>query len=83
MVLGAPFSSNRTVASVSGAWSIGGSGAARITISHDLRHGITGVDLPVWVLTNPAGGLAGGVRFGYRTDSRQMSMALFVSEFKL
>jgi hypothetical protein len=83
MVLGAPFSSNRTVASVSGAWSIGGNGAARITISHDLRHGITGVDLPVWVLTNPAGGLAGGVRFGYRTDSRQMSMALFVSEFKL
>ncbi len=83
MVLGAPFSSSRTVASVSGAWSIAGSGAARITISHDLRHGITGVDLPMWVLANPAGGLAGGVRFGYRTDSRQMSMALFVSEFKL
>ena len=83
MVLGAPFSSNRTVASVSGAWSIGGNGAARLTISTDLEHGVTGVDLPVWVMTNPAGGLAGGVRFGYRTDSRQMTMALFVSEFKL
>jgi hypothetical protein len=83
MVLGAPYASDRTVASVSGAWSIGGNGAARLTVSHDLRHGVTGVDLPVWVMTNPAGGLAGGVRFGYRTDLRQMSMALFVSEFKL
>lgn len=83
MVLGAPYTSDRTVASVSGAWSIGGNGAARVTVSHDVRHGVTGVDLPVWVMTNPAGGLAGGVRFGYRTDSRQMTMALFVSEFKL
>jgi hypothetical protein len=83
MVLGAPTSTDRTVASISGAWSIGGNGAARLTVSHDMHRGVTGVDLPVWVLTNPAGGLAGGVRFGYRTDSRQMTMALFVSEFKL
>ena len=52
-------------------------------IAHDLRRGVTGVDLPVWLVRNPAGGLAGGVRFGYRTDARQMTAALFVSEFKL
>jgi hypothetical protein len=83
MVLGAPRSRERAVASVSGAWSIGGAGAARLTISHDIRRAITGIDLPVWLIANPAGGLAGGVRLGYRTDSRAMTVALFVSQFKL
>jgi hypothetical protein len=83
MVLGAPRSRERAVASVSGAWSIGGMGAARLTISHDIRRAVTGIDLPVWLIANPAGGLAGGVRLGYRTDSRAMTVALFVSQFKL
>jgi hypothetical protein len=83
VVLGAPSGVERAVASVSGALSIGGNGAVRLTISRDLRHSVTGIDLPVWVMPNPAGGLAGGVRFGYRTDSRQVTVALFVSEFKL
>ena len=83
MVVGAPRSRDRAVASVSGAWSIGGTGAARLTISHDIRRSVTGIDLPVWLIANPAGGLAGGVRLGYRTDSRAMTVALFVSQFKL
>ncbi len=83
MVLGAPFTRDRTIASISGAWSVGGNGAARLTISQDLQRGTTGVDLPVWIIANAAGGLAGGVRFGYRTNSRQVTVALFVSEFKL
>jgi hypothetical protein len=83
MVPGAPRSRERAVASVSGAWSIGGNGAARLTISHDIRRAVTGIDLPVWLIANPAGGLAGGVRLGYRTDSRAMTVALFVSQFKL
>ncbi len=83
MVLGAPYNHNRTVISASGTWSIGGNAAMRLTVSQDLRHGVTGVDLPVWVMSNTAGGLAGGVRFGYRTDDRQMTIALFVAEFKL
>jgi hypothetical protein len=83
MVLGAPFARDRAIASISGAWSVGGNGAARLTISHDLRRGTTGIDLPVWMIANAGGGLAGGVRFGYRTNSRQVTVALFVSEFKL
>ncbi len=83
MVLGAPFTRARAIASVSGAWSVGGNGAVRLTISHDLRRGTTGIDLPVWMIQNAAGGLAGGVRFGYRTNSRQVTVALFLSEFKL
>lgn len=83
IVVGAPASSVKTVASVSGAWSIGGNGAVRLTLSHDVQHGVTGIDLPVWVVRNAAGGLAGGVRFGYRTDARQLTASLFVSEFKL
>ena len=83
MVIGAPSSSEKTVASISGAWSIGGNGAVRLTLSHDVRHGVTGIDMPVWLVRNAAGGLAGGVRFGYRTDARQLTASLFVSEFKL
>lgn len=83
MVLGAPYGYDRAVVSASGAWSIGGNGAMRLTVAHDLRHGVTGVDLPVWVMSNAAGGLAGGVRFGYRTDDRQLTIAVFVAEFKL
>jgi hypothetical protein len=83
MVIGAPSSVTRAVASLSAAWSIGGNAAMRLTVSQDLRNAITGVDLPVWIITNAAGGLAGGVRFGYRTDARQATVALFVSEFKL
>jgi hypothetical protein len=83
MVIGEPSTIARAVASVSGAWSVGGSGAARLTISRDLRNGVTGFDLPVWVIANAAGGLAGGVRFGYRTDAKQTTLTLFVSEFKL
>jgi hypothetical protein len=83
LVVGAPRGRERAVASLSGAWSIGGNAAARLTISHDVRRGVTGIDLPVWLLQNPAGGLAGGVRLGYRTDSREMTVAMFVSQFKL
>jgi hypothetical protein len=83
IVVGAPADTGRTVASVSGAWSIGGNASARLTISYDVTHSVTGIDLPVWVVRNAAGGLAGGVRFGYRTDARQVTAALFVSEFKL
>lgn len=83
MVLGAPYSYDRATMSVSGTWSIGGNGAMRLTVAQDLRHGVTGVDLPIWVMSNTAGGLAGGVRFGYRTDDRQLTLALFVAEFKL
>ena len=83
LVIGAPWGRERAVATVSGAWSIGGNAAARLTISHDVRRAVTGIDLPVWLLQNPAGGLAGGVRLGYRTDAREMTVALFVSQFKL
>jgi hypothetical protein len=83
IVLAAPRRYERAVVSASGAWSIGGNAAMRLTVAHDLRHGVTGVDLPVWVMSNTAAGLAGGVRFGYRTDDRNFTVALFVAEFKL
>lgn len=83
LVVGAPRGRERTVATVSGAWSIGGNAAARLTIAHDVRRAVTGIDLPVWLLQNPAGGLAGGLRLGYRTDSKETTVALFVSQFKL
>jgi len=55
IVVGEPAASSKTVASVSGSWSVGGNGAMRLTISHDVRHGVTGIDLPVWVVRNAAG----------------------------
>ncbi len=83
LVVGAPSSVQHTVASVGGAWSFGGNGAARLTVSHDLVGGVTGVDLPVWVIPDAKSGPAGGVRFGYRTDDKHITVSLFVSAFKL
>jgi hypothetical protein len=82
-VVGAPSDTGRTVAGVSAAWSVGGNAAMRLTLSRDFTHRVTGIDLPLWLVRNAAGGLAGGVRFGYRTDAKQVTAALFVSEFKL
>ncbi len=83
LVVGAPSSVRHTVASVGGAWSFGGNGATRLTVSHDLESGVTGVDLPVWVIPDAKSGPAGGVRFGYRTDDKHITGSVFVSAFKL
>ena len=83
IVIGAPSSVQRTIASVSGGWTIGGNGALRLTISRDLQHGVTGFDLPVWVIPSAKAGPAGGLRFGYRTDDKRVTVSLFVSAFKL
>ena len=83
LIVGAPSSVPRLVASVSGAWSFGGHGAARVILSQDLMHGVTGVDMPVWVIPDAKGGPAGGLRFGYRTDTKHVTVSLFVSAFKL
>jgi hypothetical protein len=68
---------------MSGAWSFGGHGAARVIVSQDLAHGVTGIDMPVWVVPDAKGGPAGGLRFGYRTDTKRVTVSLFVSAFKL
>ncbi|MFI5245718.1 MAG: hypothetical protein ACHQQR_10860, partial [Gemmatimonadales bacterium] len=83
LVVGGPRGRERAVATATGAWSNGGNAAAPLTISQDNRRGVTRIDQPVWLLQNPGGGLAGGVRLGYRTDAREMTVALFVSQFKL
>lgn len=57
--------------------------AAALTVTRDFANEVTGFDLPIWVVPNQSGGLGGGVRFGYRTDTKRLTAALFVSEFKL
>ncbi|HEV8411404.1 MAG TPA: hypothetical protein VGQ30_12905 [Gemmatimonadaceae bacterium] len=83
LIVGAPTSVEHVVVSAGAAWSFGGNGAARVTISHDMQHGVTGVDVPVWVIPDAKSGPAGGVRFGYRTDDKHITVSLFVSAFKL
>ena len=83
LIVGAPSSAERFVASMSGVWSFGGHGAARVIVSQDLAHGVTGIDMPVWVIPDAKGGPAGGLRFGYRTDTKHVTVSLFVSAFKL
>ena len=81
--VGAPSREDKSVFSVEYARSVAGTGAARLAISYDASSAVTGIDLPVYVFTDIKGGLSGGVRFGYRSDTRRVSASLFVSEFKL
>jgi hypothetical protein len=83
MVVGGPAHATKDVVEgeIRGSWE--GAGAIRLHVAHDFTSSTTGVDLPVYVIPNVSGSLAGGVRLGYRTDTKRWSAAMFVGAFKL
>ena len=83
MVVGGPAHSTKDVleGEIRGSWNA--TGAIRLHVAHDFTSSATGVDLPVYVIPDVSGNLAGGVRLGYRTDTKRWSAAMFVGAFKL
>jgi len=58
--------------------------SASVAISYNIDHGVTGIDIPVWMIPDASGSFGGGVRFGYRSDSRKHpTLSIFVGHFKL
>lgn len=48
------------------------------SISQELTEGVTGIDVPFYFLKSGDGGLNGGVRVGWRSDTDAISVSLFV-----
>jgi len=58
--------------------------SASFAISYNVDRGVTGIDIPVWMIPDASGSFGGGVRFGYRSDSRKHpTLSIFVGHFKL
>lgn len=47
-------------------------------VGRDFEEGITFVRVPVYFFSNPNGGLAGGARFEWRSDTQEPTFVVFV-----
>lgn len=52
--------------------------AVALTVQRDLKQGVTSVDVPVYFMRNALGAAIGGVRFGWRSDTKEMTAIAFV-----
>ena len=58
--------------------------SASVGVSYNVDRGVTGIDIPVWMIPDASGSFGGGVRFGYRSDShKHPTLSIFVGHFKL
>lgn len=56
----------------------GGGVAVNPSLSHDFREGASSIDLPFYCLTLSSGALSGGARASWRSDTQQVTVAIFV-----
>lgn len=56
----------------------GRSQAIALTTSYDFQDNIVGFDLPIYLLPDSKGNLNGGVRFGWRSDTKDPIIGIFV-----
>ena len=58
--------------------------SASVGISHNVDSGVTGFDVPIWMIPDASGSFGGGIRLGYRSDGhRHPTLSIFVGHFKL
>jgi hypothetical protein len=73
---GAPKETEQHLISLSGRTEIAGAGVG-FKITHDVKSGDSGVDLPIYLFKDDKRNLNGGLRFGW-TNTDQFSAGLFV-----
>jgi hypothetical protein len=54
--------------------------AAALTATYDFEKNTTGIELPIYFVANDKGALAGGIRFGWRDDTDDVTVGLFVGK---
>ncbi|MGI8497619.1 MAG: hypothetical protein ACR2OG_08580, partial [Gemmatimonadaceae bacterium] len=75
-----PTQSRRTIAELSVQRFVGSGLGVRVEMHYDLGRRVIGYELPLYFIRNNAGGLAGGISLGWRTDRRELSATAFVGE---
>jgi hypothetical protein len=79
-VLGGPSIQTSEIATMEWRYSHSSDFAVSPTVHYDLRQKITAFELPLWMIRDSSGGLAGGVRLGYRTDQHRATVVGFVGD---
>ena len=82
LVVGEPSKVTKNVISVEQWLALGGVAGIRLKIARDVDAGVTGFDVPIYVLPDGKGGLGGGFRAGYRTDDKRFRFSAFVGALK-
>jgi hypothetical protein len=79
-VLGRPSRQTSSIATVEWRYSHGSEFALSPTVHYDLNQRVAGIELPLWAIRDASGGLAGGVRLGYRSDLRHATIVGFIGD---
>ena len=78
-VVGAPSEATLNIGSVE--WRRffpGGHAAIDVTLARDFDNDVTAVDAPFYFLSSPKGGLTGGARASWRSDTKDIAVAVFI-----
>lgn len=75
---GPPAKTERDLLSAEYRQGIGKDFALAFKMSYDARNDVTGAELPLYFIKNGEGGLSGGVRFGWRSDTGDTVAAVFI-----
>lgn len=78
-VLGGPGGPDKTnVVSFEVKQFFGGGFAVAPKINRDFTNGVTGIQIPIYVLQDKNGGLTGGITLGWRSDTKAFTASAFV-----
>jgi hypothetical protein len=75
---GPPSKTERDLVSAEYRQGFGKNFALSFKLSYDARNDVTGADLPLYFVKDGNGGLSGGVRFGWRSDTDDTMAAIFI-----
>jgi hypothetical protein len=78
--LGAPSEKHADIASIEWRYFFaGGRAALNPSLARDLKGYVTALDVPVYFLTRSSGGLSGGARVSWRSDTNNdLTIAVFI-----
>ena len=83
LVVGEPTRQLNSVALLNMKRAIGRVAGVGFRFAVDLRSRATGIDVPIYVLPDVEKGPLGGVRLGYRSETRNITLAFFLGGFTL
>jgi hypothetical protein len=78
-VVGAPKENTLNIGSVEWRRFLpGGHAAVDVTVARDFDDEVTAVDVPFYFISSPGGGLTGGARASWRSDTKDVAVAVFI-----
>ncbi len=54
--------------------------AVAATVTYDAKNDVTGIDLPIYFVPDATGGLTGGIKLGWRSDTKDTTAGVFIGK---